>query len=119
VTSLSVRKFGDSEIVGHVGYEVYSALQLKVSLQFSLALNQPFHSDKYKGAHVKCSVTCDIQFVSYQVVKTLRPWETSTCNVKPQVNKTGCDARIGRAGHFLLAFIFLFFSCFSLSTFCC
>jgi len=29
VTSLSVRKFGDSEIVGHVGYQLYSALQLK------------------------------------------------------------------------------------------
>lgn len=34
VTSLSVRKFGDLEIVGHVGYQLYSALQLKVSSQF-------------------------------------------------------------------------------------
>lgn len=69
MTSLSVRKFGDSEIVGHVGYQLYSALQLKVSSQLSLALNQPFHSDKYKGAHVKSNVTCDIQFGSYQVVR--------------------------------------------------
>lgn len=68
MTSLSVRKFGDSEIVGHVGYQLYSALQLKVSSQLSLALNQPFHSDKYKGPRVKRKVTCDIQFGSYQVV---------------------------------------------------
>jgi len=64
VTSLSVRKFGDSEIVGHVGYQLYSALQLKVSSQFSLALNQPFHSDKHKGTHGKRNVTCDTHFGS-------------------------------------------------------
>jgi len=69
VTSLSVRKFGDSEIVGHVAYQLYSVLQLKVSSQFSLALNQPFHSDEYKGAHVKRNVTCDVKFGSYQAVR--------------------------------------------------